>query len=263
MESSAYAFDIYGGWLLICHVAYVSFGLVVSYTIRRQRQYLVFLARFVLSCSYVALVTVLRIYYDEIYKMQHVLYASAIAVVIPCFFVLRFVVSCPMWRLNKALLPVAFESVVLSLSLVSALFVQGQLVGRILEYGKPDKTYDFYHGNWHILLAYASAIAYTRLSNVVPIVLGLRRTCDQTMSSLDYAGIALMGVYAVALLMCKEWNVTLNTSIGVGACINVLLTLHAVATYFVVSLNPSTSTAPQTLHASFRASASANFTNSS
>ena len=147
---------------------------------------------------------------------------------------LRYALSqCGTWRaLQIALL----EASCMILMVVAAIFAQCGLAGRRYDAGADAPTYDFYHGNWHFLLAAVTCMLYSRVADAAPALFQPSKdkpVCINTLPLLDATGLGLLSVYSVLILVCKEADVNLEVTRGLLGCVCALLFVHACAWTYV------------------------------
>ena len=244
MNAPAHTLDIACGWILVSHVFYVTFSVALlagakaasprltseGWRDRRDRR-AVRNVRFVLSVLFLVFVTVLMALYDDVYRSQTTFYlavgpAAAVFGAI-CRGILVYEEGKLQW---PAVRLAAFELVVALAAVFAAIVCQGELLGRPLSRATTPEEYDFYHGQWHFLLALAVALLYSRAADSARIVLGTHRVCVCALPTLDWVAEFLILLYAVLCLGFKEGQVELGVAQGVLGAVAGLFALHAVAT---------------------------------
>ena len=169
--SPAHTLDILFGWLLVTHVFYVCFSVSLLAFVRfvlpdsldeRGARYM----RTALSFSLLVAVTLLMTFYDTFYAHQteffFVLGPSA------ALFggITRFILVYEDGSLRWHAVGLAVMEVVVALTVVfAAILSQGELLGRRLSRGTDPMGYDFFHGQWHFLLALVTSLLYSRAAD--------------------------------------------------------------------------------------------------
>ena len=148
--TSLHTLDLYTAYLLTSHATYITISVLVIALVRgclpdKYDEIGTRVVRVFLSLGFLVGLTMLTVYYDEIYAHQTTFYLSIGATVATTATLARFVL---VWRENgscscKATVIAIFEMAMLLSAVLSAIYSQGGLIGRILS-GQSEE-YDLYH----------------------------------------------------------------------------------------------------------------------
>jgi len=234
--SPAHTLDILFGWLLVTHVFYVCFSVSLLAFVRfvlpdsldeRGARYM----RTALSFSLLVAVTLLMTFYDTFYAHQteffFVLGPSA------ALFggITRFILVYEDGSLRWHAVGLAVMEVVVALTVVfAAILSQGELLGRRLSRGTDPMGYDFFHGQWHFLLALVTSLLYSRAADAARIVQGTHIVCVCTLPYLDWIAEGLLFTYSLAVIILKEANVEIRTCTIILGVIASGFSVHGIVT---------------------------------
>lgn len=235
MYSPAHTLDIFFGWLLVSHAFYVSFSVsvlaLVKWLTRDSRSPAQRVVRSVITIGFLVLVTLLMTFYDNFYSNQIVFYVSAglLAALFTavCRFILVYEKGKLQWRGVRVAL---FELLVSLVAVVAAIDAQGTLLGRTLSKDATPREYDFYHGNWHFLLAISVGTMYSRATDAARIVESTHDVCVCSLPWLDWVAMVLILIYSSLILIFKEANLDIGTSVTLLSFVAVGFFLHGVLT---------------------------------
>lgn len=142
--------DIWGGWLLVAHAAYITISVLVIALTRvclptRHEETGTRVVRLGLSLSFMTGLTLITVYYDTIYANQMQFYFTIGGFAATAGLLARFVVT---FKENgacsfRAAMIALFEIAILLTALASAVYSQGELIGRRLPNQKEE--YDLFH----------------------------------------------------------------------------------------------------------------------
>lgn len=143
--------DIYTGWVLVTHAAYVTLNVALVASTRGCLPDTLDavgtrVARLILSTCFLAFLTLITIFYDTVYSNQLTFYFTIGPLAAVLGAVCRFLITSKENDRGfdaRAVGWAAVELVVLFSALASAIFNQSQLVGRRLNGADPE--YDLYH----------------------------------------------------------------------------------------------------------------------
>ena len=183
MNSPAHTLDIAFGWILVSHVFYVSFAVALlagakaaTPQLDRRDHEAVRNVRFVLSVLFLVFVTVLMTLYDDFYRHQTTLYLVVGPAAAVFGAICRGILVYEEGKLQWPAVRLAIVELVVALTAVFAAIVcQGELLGRTLNRATTPEEYDFYHGQWHFLLALVVGLLYSRAADSARIVQGTHR----------------------------------------------------------------------------------------
>ncbi len=244
MNSPAHTLDIAFGWILVSHVFYVSFAVALlagakaaTPRLDRRDHEAVRNVRFVLSVLFLVFVTVLMTLYDDFYRNQTTLYLVVGPAAAVFGAICRGILVYEEGKLHWPAVRLAIVELVVALTAVFAAIVcQGELLGRTLNRATTPEEYDFYHGQWHFLLALVVGLLYSRAADSARIVQGTHRVCVCSLPTLDWVAELLILLYAVLCLAFKEGGVDLHIAKGVLGVVAGLFAVHGVATLHAHSL---------------------------
>jgi hypothetical protein len=235
----AHHLDIVFGWYLVMHLAHSSFAVGARFAValcggRAGSK----LDRATDAAMYALLATasvLLFANYETLYADQIALY---LALGIAC---------AVMTALSRLLLAhgeddgftttsiamALMEGGVVATSLVSAVFVQGELLGRDLtSSGMNTEAFNLYHGSWHFLIASVAVIVYVRLADVEALIdsseCGTPAEPVTQWSRLDAVALGLLGAYAGMVFILKEADAPIDLAmvlVGVYLLLALLLVL--------------------------------------
>ena len=230
LNIEVHTLDIVGGWLLVLHVFFVAFSVVMMGATQR------FLSkpfprakgvvRSVLTSLFVLALTLILLYYPTMYSNQSLLFFTLgpSAAVFGGICRLFVVVDDKGKASARALRLAAFELAVGLVVTFAAIICQGELMGRRLVVGTEE--YDFFHAHWHYFLALATSLLYTRSADAVQVLEG-RQIFAVDMSWLDVFGELTIASYAIVLAVAKETSMTLPHALSACVPFNALLVVHA------------------------------------
>lgn len=238
MSSPAHTFDIFFAWLLVAHICYVSFSVVVLAVVHScssgQAQCAMRVTRLGVAVLFLAVIVVLMAFYDTVYTHQ------------PLFFLLTGSGAAVLGGASRGLLLVfengklqwravrlaAVEMAIALTVVLAAVFAQGELLGPPLSRDTTPKAYDFYHGQWHFLLALVVSLLYARASHAAQAagsdVGNDQCVCDT--SVLDLVAGGLIFTYALLVIAFREFELELLVAKGVLGTLAGLFALHGLAT---------------------------------
>jgi hypothetical protein len=101
-----------------------------------------------------------------------------------------------------------FEALITLLCTTSAIFSQCELAGT----GCDDAEYDFYHGNWHFLIATVTLIVYTRCAHATMVIFDWKKHPKCLTPLSDICCLATLAMYSALILIFKENAIDLATA---------------------------------------------------
>lgn len=214
--------DIFFGMLLVFHVFYVSFSVVIL----RFAGRFVAGVRTILAMVFTLMVFVLMFWFDDIYKEMLLFYLVFGPGAAVFGIVLRFFLTNNPDGDNAGYVPVRIaiaEMVTLLLMVFAAIFAQCELIGVKYTVGSNPVAYDFYHGQWHFLLAISMSALYSRAADAARRVRNKKsKIWIKELSTLDWVGLGIGFVYALLVIVLKESQVELSVAkvvLSVVACL--------------------------------------------
>lgn len=222
-SSEKHTMDIFGGWVLVLHLACTAISTAMAEVVSeiqalRPFQYLVDAAFVILLSSGLLAIAVV---YAEIYRNQLLFYMVCASTSVFFSLLIRI-------RLSK-LEPVSvvifmFESVTVLALAVSAVFLQGELVGKRLSNSTNKQMYSLFHGMWHIQLSLVvSLLNVLYADQLQQSQQPLRRQSHITnIEKMDVVGLLIFLIQSVALLAMKELSYSFE-SVRVVLCVGSLL----------------------------------------
>ncbi len=238
MSSPAHTLDIVFGWVLVSHVFYVTLSVALLAAVKagsaKRATRPLRAVRSALSVGFLVFVTLLMTLYDDFYQGQTTFYLAAGPAAAVFGGICRGILVYEEGKLQwPAVGLAAFELVVALTAVFAAIVCQGELLGRTLSRATTPEEYDFYHGQWHFLLALVVGLLYSRAADAARIVQGTHRVCVCSLPTLDWVGEALILVYAGLCLAFKEGQVDVDAAKGALGAVAVLFVLHGAATLLV------------------------------
>ena len=238
MNSPAHTLDILFGWVLVSHVFYVSLSVAVLAAVKRfspkRDPRPTRAARSVMSVLFLVFLTLLMTFYDAFYSNQQLFYFVTGPTAAVFGGVCRAILVYEQDKLHwPAVRLAAVEMVVALTAVFAAILSQGELLGRRLSRSTDEAGYDFYHGQWHFLLALVVVLLYSRAADAARIVQGTHRVCVCTLPFLDWMAEGLIFVYAMLCIAFKEGQVDLIIAKGVLGALSGLFVVHGLITLCV------------------------------
>jgi hypothetical protein len=239
MNSPAHTLDIVFGWLIVSHVFYVSFSvsllaLVHRLTRKNPQSRARGVVRSILSLCFLVVIAMLMTFYDDVYSNQRwfMIGTGVSAAVFGA--VCRGILVWEEGEVRRnALVLAAVEMVVALTAVLAAVLAQGELLGRPLSRSTDEAGYDFYHGQWHFLLALVVALLYSRAADAARIVQGTHAVCVCTLPFLDWGAEILIFLYSVLVIAFKEGEVSIIYAKGILGMLAGLFFFHGLVTTLV------------------------------
>lgn len=238
MMSPAHSFDILFGWALVLHVAYVCIAVCLllmatkvgnnTPTVRKQTIELLVVVGFLTT------IVVTIVLYDTIYLNQLIFFLTVGGCASICGGICRFLLvkadeknRSQIYAWGYAIL----EIVVALTMTLAAVIAQCNLLG--IKYSHEDPQYDFYHGQWHALLAMVTALLYSRAIAASNNVGETKPTvCICELPKLDLFAIVTLFVYSLLVIITKETRMDLSTAKVLLAFPLGALLIHSLAYLF-------------------------------
>lgn len=236
LNSPAHTLDILFGWVLVSHLFYVCCSVSVLGYLRwllpdALEPPVMRVLRAALSFSFLLVIVLLMAFYDTVYEHQAFLYSVLGPGAALFGATLRALLVLVEGQSNgRAVFLAIVEGVVLLTVVVAAIYAQGELAGRTLTQATTPREYDFYHGNWHFLLAVATSVLYSRTADAARVVQDSYEICICELPFFDKVGIGVLFLYSVCVMLLKELAVDLDVSIVVLSVVASAFTAHALAT---------------------------------
>jgi hypothetical protein len=219
-----HSFDILFGWMLVLTVAFTSISTSFYAWAGRKLTRQLHSATFV---GFMMCICALILSYDVIYAHQLEFYIPLACVAILASVVSRIILVGK--RPNASTVGYAVgEILILIIMAVSAVFSQGELLGRHVTRENDADAYDLFHGIWHYLLASVCCIVFVRSLSVARMVEANYPVCVCKPSRFDILGEVALFVFASASLILKEANVDHMTSLIILVIVACALFVHAV-----------------------------------
>lgn len=240
--SQAHTLDIVGGWLLVCHLLYVTltvaFMAVVEYYLPDRLDPLgERISQSVFAALFAMFVLLLFLFYDSFYSNQTEFFF--ITGPTAAFFggICRLVLIYDGGRVSwRALRIAGWEVVVVLIMTFGAIFSQGELLGKPLDKnpGQPEAPlYDLYHGNWHFLLGMVACLLYSRSADAARVVKKTHEVVITKVSWQDFVGANLVALYAATSALLKETGADYESARSGLFSISCLLMIHALFVFYV------------------------------
>lgn len=238
LSSPAHAMDIVFGWMVVTHLFYVTFSVVVIATVKylfggRYTPRVLNIVRSVLAMLFLASITVLIALYDDVYRNQTTFFFIVGPAAAVFGGICRAILVYEEGKLHWPAIRLALFEVMVALSAVTAaLLSQGELVGLRLSRGTDEEAYDFYHGQWHFLLAMVAGLLYSRTADTARIVQGTHRVCICSLPLLDLSAEVLILLYSALVAIFKETQTNLIVSKSILGGLVVLFLIHCGITFY-------------------------------
>jgi len=219
-----HSFDILFGWLLILTIAFTSistsFYAWAGRKLTRQLHSVTFVGFMVCICA-------LILSYDVIYSHQLEFYIPLASLAILASVVSRMILVGK--RPSATTIGYAVGEILILITVaVSAVFCQGELLGRRVARENDADAYDVFHGIWHYLLASVCCIVFVRSLSVARMIEANYPVCICKPSRLDILGEISLFVFSISSLVLKEINVDKTLYLTVIVVIACALFVHAI-----------------------------------
>ena len=238
LRSPAHTLDILFGWVLVAHVLYVCaavamLGLLQVVLPDALDDPGVRWLRTALSLCMLITYVLLMTFYETFYRQQQLLYFTLGPAAAVFGGACRFILVYNEGVVQRRATLIAVAEVVIALAATfAAIVTQGELLGRELKGSTLPREYDFFHGQWHFLLATVTSVLYSRAGDAARVVQGTHEVCVCSLPWLDWIGLGLLFVYSVTAVALKEAAVDIDTSIVVLGALASGFTLHSIAVLY-------------------------------
>ena len=223
--------DLFAGWVVVLHLACASVGAAAvefASEVKAARPY-AYLANFGFLILFSSGLVVIALLYAEVYHSQILFYATCAGSATVFALLIRARLS---ESKHFSVAIAVFETVVIVCVAVSAIFLQGELVGKRLSNSTDKQMYSLFHGMWHVQLAFVVSLLNVRFADIMQQA---RSVEDQAyivdINLLDTLGALVFFGQSIALLVLKETEssvVSVQLVLGVGSALHVLHTLRFV-----------------------------------
>lgn len=213
--------------MLVIHVWFVLFALCGLLVSKRVAEWAVDVSVLGASLLFLVGVTVLTVQYSAVYSRMYLFYLIFGVGAAVLYLPVRFQLTNSSTVSKRTAI---VESAVILLVIIAAIFSQCELIGRKYHYSTSPYEYDFWHGNWHYLLATATSIVYTRAADSGPVIEGSVESCICSTPRLDAFGLGVVVLYAACTLAFKEAAIPLQTSKAILGTLCAMLGIHAAST---------------------------------
>lgn len=197
--------DILGGWMVVLHLGCTAMSAAVTELfseIKMLRPY-GYLVDFGFVICFSSGLLGISVMYSQVYSNQLLFYmvSAGAAVVFALAIRIRLANCKPL-----SVLIAVFESVAAFGIAISAVFLQGELVGRRLSYSSDKEMYNLMHGMWHVQLALVVSLLNVRYADVLEQTEQPLRSQGHIndVGMLDALGLAAFFLQSVILLVMKE-----------------------------------------------------------
>ena len=214
LNTPAHSFDIVFGWILVLHVFYVAFSVAVLAFVKRTiGARAMKVTRGMLSVQFLIAVCLLMIYYDGFYGEQMIYFLTVGGLAVLSGVICRSLLAFSNGKFKATAVRLVLLEVLVTLTMVvAAIIAQGELLGRKLKRATDQEAYDFYHGQWHFLLAAVAGMVYSRTADTARLVKGENTyVCVCSLPKLDLAGLLMLLVYSIVVIVAKETEVDLES----------------------------------------------------
>ena len=228
--SNAHTLDIFMGWVLVLHVATIPVVVAVASFV--PTRFSKFVSRLVLSTGIVVALFLFASFYDGMYRNQKYFYLVSGSIAMAASALCRRLLMYDNNKLTFVPSALAFAELVVGVVVViSAVFSQGELLGRRVSLSSDARRYDIFHGQWHFLLATISSASYARAGDAANrLIVELERgsvRCICKWPVLDAVGGVAVLLHATFVILLKELDsdiVFVNIVLSVSTTV---LFLHA------------------------------------
>lgn len=176
--SRAHTLDIYGGWLVVGHLACAALHAALTEvlsewfarTTREREAYTrwIEVADWIFVAALGATIVCISLGYDAVYstQLEYYLVCAGIAIVLALFSRTRLAKWKPL--LSMSTFSVLLESLALLGIALSAVALQGELgIGRRSTHETDSNRYDLQHGMWHVQLALTVSLLNVRFRDIL------------------------------------------------------------------------------------------------
>ena len=248
LSRHAHTLDIYGGWLVVGHLACAALHAAVTEvlsecfarTTRERETYTRWID--VADWIFVAVLTwtvlLISLRYEAIYDTQLMYYlvCAGIAIVFALFSRTRLAKWKPL--LSISTFSVLLESLALLGIAISAVALQGELgIGRRSTHTTDPNRYDLQHGMWHVLLALTVSLLNVRFRDILDQSRTIPPLNDQEyITTVPLQGLYGLGVFfvqSIVLVALKESDASEGNLIATLWVGTVLLSAHAAYSLWV------------------------------
>jgi len=227
--------DIFFGWVVVLHLGCTATSAALTeafseVSMLRPHAYLADIGFVVLFSSSMLVVSAL---YSHVKSNQLLFYIICGSTAIVFAGAIR--VRLSKWKVSSVILA-AFESVSAVGIAASAVFLQGQLVGRSLSYSEPySDLYDLFHGCWHIQMALVVSLLHLRYADVLQQTEQPVRSQSYIVAAgvLDVSWLLVFFVQAIVLLVLKEVGAHVVSVQVLLWTVSVLHVLHIVILAYI------------------------------
>jgi hypothetical protein len=234
---AAHYFDILFGILLAAHVFYVVVAVCIHWVVMFRMPHFESVCVLLMSIAYISSVFFIIVEYDLVYSNQYWLYVGFSSLTSLLYIPLRIKL---MYSMTHSWTVAITESSILLATFAAAICAQSQLLGvRYYANDQNHEYYDFYHGQWHFLLAVSTSIVYTRVAQVSDALASIRSNV-KTQSKfsnehpwIDRLGLALLFIYSMMVIGLKETRTDIVVSKIWLGIVCFFLCVHSIATIYL------------------------------
>ena len=227
LDVPLHSFDIIAGLFLVTHIFYTVFTTTVFWVTTvtlGSRRSLSALGLFTSSLLYLVIVFWLVVDYEYAYKNQSSIYLL-FGILTACLYLpLRVKLTGGAMKARSSLCTAMLESMLTLFLVLSAVDAQCELLGSKC---REEDRYDFYHGQWHFMIATSTSIVYARAVQASRLIADENSVSVCNMTVLDYMCMALLFLYACMVMIFKETKSDLAISRGTLAFVASCLFIHA------------------------------------
>lgn len=214
-----HSFDIIGGLIVVLHLACAAIAAVVTELFSEIEilQAYTGWVDYAFVGLFSAALLVLEVFYSQIYGNQLLFYMVCVGVVVVLAFTIRARLSkcrpCMQRAVAISVGIALFESVMALGVAISAVFLQGELLGKKLSYSTNNELYNLFHGFWHLQLGLTVSLLHVRFADV------LQQTTEPVnnqshiteLAVLDAFGLTAFFLQASVLLVMKEGGASVGS----------------------------------------------------
>lgn len=223
-SSQKHTIDIISGWVVVLHLACTAMSAAVTEVasevkMLRPYAYLVDTGFVIVFSSGFLVISVM---YSQVYSNQLLFYMVCASSAVVFTLLIRIRLS-KLKPLSVAI--TVFEAVAAFSIAVSAVFLQGELVGRRLSNSTNKEMYSLFHGMWHVQLALVVSLLNVRYADVLEQTKQPLRDQDHItdIGILDAIGVFVFFVQSAVLLVMKELSssaVSVHVVLWVGSVLH-------------------------------------------
>lgn len=204
-NGSKHSLDIFGGWVIVTHLAAAAIHAALTEILieLKPTRLFVFVADWIFVALFTTTFFAIAFAYATVYSHQLEFYLGCAGVAIVASMLVR--VRLALLQSRSASIAI-FEAVCAFVVAISAVVVQGSLLGRKSTYNNDPGRYDLQHGCWHIQLALVVSLLNVRYRDILDQSLQPIDEQDHILdlTVLDAFGLLCNTIQALVVMILKE-----------------------------------------------------------